>query len=182
MTKGKEPTAGKKSRGRPRGRLKRAYTVRLDSVLADVLDAYAKIALELVPGAKAADVYEAIFHSFFFVPGGGHGRGVSAKDTRDLLRYLAAYLNERDLVEAERWYLMHTPLSEAEIDVLRESERQRYEERKARVSLRLKLLQEQEAAWTEQDQARLDAQMREIGRRVYDGLGQVEAEQEVEKR
>lgn len=161
-------SSGKKSRGRPKGQPKKAYTVRLDSVLADVLDEYTKLVLNAYPTGSASEVYEAIFHQFFFatttdsVKYSSKSRELSARPARDILSYLLTYLYDRELAEEERWFFMHDLPTDEDVQRLI-SDRDRVQEPQAAAKeLRLRQLRQYRAAWTEEDQAKHDAEVRRI--------------------
>jgi hypothetical protein len=157
-----------KARGRPRGRPKKAYTVRLDSVLADVLDMFTSIMLEARPTSSAAEVHEAIFHQFFFVTEAdtakyaSKSRVLSARPARDILAYLDQYLGDRELAEEERWFFMHDAPTEEDVQRLT-SEREKLREiESAAKELRLKQLRQYRASWSEEDQVQFDKDIKRV--------------------
>jgi len=137
-----------KARGRPRGRPKKAYTVRLDSVL--------------------AEVHEAIFHHFFFVTEADSAkyqeksRVLSARPAIDILSYLVEYVSDRELAEEERWFFMHDAPTEEDVQRVN-SEREKLRERDSTAKeLRLKQLRQYRASWSEEDQVQLDKEIKRV--------------------
>jgi hypothetical protein len=164
--------SGKKARGRPRGSPKKAYTVRLDSVLAGVLDEYTSLALKTNPWGNASEVYEAIFHQFFFVTQedtakySSKSRELSARPAIDILSYLVDYMHDRELAEEERWFFMHDLPTEEDVQRLISDRASRREAQAVTKELRLKHLRQHRASWSEEDQATLEAEMRAITQRI----------------
>jgi hypothetical protein len=157
-----------KARGRPRGRPKKAYTVRLDSVLAEVLDMFTSIMLEAYPTGSAAEVHEAIFHQFFFVTEAdtakyaSKSRVLSARPARDILSYLVQYVSDRELAEEERWFFMHDAPTEEDVQRLA-SEHEKLRERDSTAKeLRLKQLRQYRASWSEEDQVQLEKDIKRV--------------------
>lgn len=157
-----------KARGRPRGRPKKAYTVRLDSVLAEVLDTFTSIVLEAYPTGSAAEVHEAIFHHFFFASEedsakyASKSRVLSARPARDILSYLVQYVSDRELAEEERWFFMHDAPTEEEVQRIT-SEHEKLRERDSTAKeLRLRQLRQYRASWSEEDQVQLEKDMQRV--------------------
>lgn len=157
-----------KARGRPRGRVKKAYTVRLDSVLAEVLDEFTSIVLKAYPTGSAAEVHEAIFHHFFFTSEEdsakfeGKSRVLSARPARDILSYLVQYVSDRELAEEERWFFMHDAPTEEDVQRVT-SEQEKIRERDSMAKeLRLRQLRQHRASWSEEDQAQLDKDIKRV--------------------
>lgn len=157
-----------KARGRPRGRPKKAYTVRLDSVLAEVLDTFTSIVLEAYPTGSAAEVHEAIFHHFFFASEEdsakfeGKSRVLSARPARDILSYLVQYVSDRELAEEERWFFMHDAPTEEEVQRITSEHVKLRERQSAAKDLRLRQLRQHRASWSEEDQVQLDRDMQRV--------------------
>ena len=157
-----------KARGRPRGRPKKAYTVRLDSVLADVLDMFTSIMLDAHPTSSAAEVHEAIFHQFFFVTEEDSAkyqeksRVLSARPARDILSYLDRYLSDRELAEEERWFFMHDAPTEEDVQRYNSEREKLREKESAFKELRLRQLRQYRASWSEEDQVQLDKDMQRV--------------------
>ena len=157
-----------KARGRPRGRPKKAYTVRLDSVLAEVLDEFTSIVLKAYPTGSAAEVHEAIFHHFFFASEEdsakfeGKSRVLSARPARDILSYLVQYVSDRELAEEERWFFMHDAPTEEEVQRITSEHVKLRERQSAAKDLRLRQLRQHRASWSEEDQVQFDNDMQRV--------------------
>ena len=157
-----------KARGRPRGRPKKAYTVRLDSVLADVLDMFTSIMLDAHPTSSAAEVHEAIFHQFFFVTEEDSAkyqeksRVLSARPARDILSYLDRYLSDRELAEEERWFFMHDAPTEEDVQRYNSEREKLREKESAFKELRLRQLRQYRASWSEEDQVQLEKDIKRV--------------------
>lgn len=93
-----------KRKGRPKGRVKKAHTIRLDSDLYELIKAYEKLVLEQVPDAKVVDIHEAIYHAFFFTYQAGELR---ARDVGEALAYLVHYVDSKELRSMERFDFFH---------------------------------------------------------------------------
>lgn len=98
-----------KRKGRPKGRVKKALTIRLDSDLYELIKEYEKLVLEhCKPYAKVVDIHEAIYHAFFFTYQAGEFRG---RDMSESLAYLVQYVNSKELRSMERFDYFHSPIT-----------------------------------------------------------------------
>ena len=105
-------TDSQRKRGRPKAPAKKIYTIRLDAKLAELLD----LLVDTVKGVDGSvvqnDMYEAIFHHFFFTM---QGKNLRARDTRTLLTLLHDYASYPEKYIDERWQFFNV-LSPADVD------------------------------------------------------------------
>jgi hypothetical protein len=105
-----------KRKGRPKGRPKKAITIRLDNELYKVLSLFETLVVETIPSARVVDIHEAIFHYFFFVH---QGQELKSRPSIEILEYLAEYVDVKELRELERWNFFHeAPSAEQEASFL----------------------------------------------------------------
>lgn len=149
-----------KRKGRPKGKPKKAITIRLDNELYEVLTSFETLVQETVQGARVVDIHEAIFHYFFFTY---QGQELKPRNDLEILSYLAEYVETKELQEAERWSFFHTAPSAEQISLWLSAYKERLAATQSARDERLAQLQADQSEW---DIDRFKRELEQIRKRL----------------
>lgn len=146
-----------RKRGRPKARAKKAYTIRLESELARVLDMHTSSVKELYREAVLNDLYESIFSAFFFAWRDGI---LYPRDAGESMQYMVDYAINAEYHDAERWHTLNM-ITEEDIEPFAQRAVADAIARQKRLKERLEQLQAMRASFDRERQLSLILELQE---------------------